>query len=327
MKCLITGGAGYIGSVLTDLLTHHGHEVVIYDNLSTSPGGSFLHPKARFVMGDVRSKELVHRIIKDAKPDFLIHMAALTSVTDSIQNPNQFFDVNTVGTFRILEALKDFPEVKLIFSSTAAVYGSKGDPLVKETSTLAPENSYGLSKLQAEQMIQTFSEAYDIHALCFRYFNVAGASENLNYGSRNPNSGALFKQVAQAAAGVKSHVTVYGNQFDTKDGTGERDYIHVMDIAYAHIDAMMAFERTNKFEVMNIGYGHGYSVLEVIQAMEKVTKKKINYDMAPQRQGDIAKLFANSDKIKSLIGWTPRFDDIMTICDSTYQWELRNLSK
>lgn len=323
MKVLITGGAGYIGSVLTDLLVTHEHEVIVFDNLSTSLGGQFLHPKARFVMGDVRSKELVHRIVKDTKPDFLIHMAALTSVPESIENPSLFFDVNTIGTFRVLEALKDFPQTKLIFSSTAAVYGSKSGALVDETSDSNPENTYGLSKLQSEQMIKVFSDRYDIHSLCFRYFNVAGASENLNYGSRNKNSAALIKKVAQVASGKMERVSIYGNQYQTKDGTGERDYIHVMDIAYAHIDAMMAFERVEKFEIMNIGYGHGFSVNEVVATMEAVSGKKIPTVIESSRPGDIAKLFAQSDKIKSRIGWTPRFDDLKAICRSAYEWELK----
>lgn len=326
MKIVVTGGAGYLGSITTELLLQSGHEVIIYDNLSSSAADR-LNPKARFVMGDVRSKELFYRLIKDTKPDAVMHFAALTSVPDSLAHPLSYFDVNTTGTQRILEAFADHKNAgqkipHFIFSSTAAVYGHQEKVLVSEDAPKNPSNPYGESKLYAERIIQRASESLGFQNVILRYFNVAGASDSLKYGPSAKKLSALVQAVAQVASGKRKSLDVFGQSFKTKDGTGERDYIHALDIAQAHVDSLKYLEAGGKSDTFNVGYGHGFTVLEVVKTMKKVTGQDVAYEILSAREGDIDKIYADSQKIIQKMQWTPKYDNLELICKSAYDWEM-----
>lgn len=322
MNVLVTGGAGYIGSFVSHRLIEQGHFVVVYDNFSTGFKES-LHPKCKFVLGDVRDRELPARVLKDHKIDVLMHFAAKLNAPESVDNPLDYFDNNFLGTLNLLQCCERAGVSKFIFSSTAAVYGDTRKSLVVETDSCLPINPYGESKYFSERLLLDQGKARSLSFVSLRYFNVAGASSDLKLGQRTKNSFNLIKNVCEVALGKGSVLEVFGNDFPTPDGSGVRDYIHVEDLAQAHILAAEKIVQTMGKpiqEVYNCGYGKGYSVLEIIKTIESIAGRKITYEIKNRRPGDPASVVADVSKISKELGWAPRHQDIEEICGSTFKW-------
>tara|TARA_B110001454_G_C12723226_1_gene435950 strand:+ start:9576 stop:10556 length:981 start_codon:yes stop_codon:yes gene_type:complete len=326
MNILVTGGAGYIGSFASHRLIERGHHVVVYDNLSTGHK-EFLHPKCKFVLGDIRDRELPGRVMKDNKIDLIMHFAAKTSVPESIENPLDYFENNSFGTMNLLQNAVKVGVKKIIFSSTAAVYGDTHKDFVSETDELMPINPYGESKVFGERMVAHVHAAHGLSAIILRYFNVAGASFDNKLGQKNPNANHLFHHLTETAMGRQATMSVFGNDYPTADGTGVRDFIHVEDIAHAHIlAAEKLINETNYLQIFNCGYGQGFSVLQALKMMEEVSGKKIAYEILNRRPGDPAKVLAQADKIKSELHWSPQYNDLKVICKTAYDWKNRPTS-
>lgn len=326
MNILVTGGAGYIGSFVSHRLIERGHHIIVYDNLSTGHK-EFLHPKCKFVMGDVRDRELPARVLKDNNVDLVMHFAAKTSVPESLDNPLDFFENNSFGTMNLIQNCLKANVKRFIFSSTAAVYGDTRKDFVNEEDDLFPINPYGESKVFSEKIIRRVSDSDGLNAIILRYFNVAGASPDNTLGQKNPKANHLFHHLTETALGRQKIMSIYGNDFPTKDGTGVRDFIHVEDIANAHILAAEKLLNANRYmQTFNCGYGHGYSVLEALRAMEHVTNRKIPYEIITRREGDPAKVLAQSEKIKKELQWTPQFDDLNLICKTAFDWKNKIIS-
>lgn len=321
MNILVTGGAGYIGSFVSHRLIEQGHFVLVYDNFSTGFREA-LHPKCKFVLGDVRDRELPARVMKDNKIDLVMHFAAKLNVPESITSPLDYFENNFFGTMNLLQCCERAGVKKFIFSSTAAVYGDTKKALVTEEEPISPINPYGETKAFSEKMLFDQAKAKDLSFISLRYFNVSGASLDGNLGQRTKDSFNLIKNVCEVALGKKPFLEVYGNDFPTKDGSGVRDYIHVEDLAQAHIVAAEKIFQSNTqiSEVYNCGYGNGYSVLEVIKTLEKISGKTIPYEFKPRRTGDPAAVVADTQKIKKNLNWIPKHQDLETICQTTYNW-------
>lgn len=321
MNILVTGGAGYIGSFVSHRLIEQGHFVLVYDNFSTGYKEA-LHPKCKFVLGDVRDRELPARVMKDNKIDIVMHFAAKLNVPESIKSPLEYFDNNFLGTLNLLQCCERAGVSKFIFSSTAAVYGDTKKALVQETDLLAPINPYGETKYFSERALFDQGKAKSLSFISLRYFNVSGASQDLQLGQRTKDSFNLIKNVSEVALGKVPVVQVFGNDFPTKDGSGVRDYIHVEDLAQAHIVAAEKLFNSSQAinEVYNCGYGSGYSVLEVIKTMEKLSGKVIPYEIKEKRPGDPACVIADPAKITRDLGWNPKHNNIDEICGSTLKW-------
>lgn len=321
MNVLVTGGAGYIGSFVSHRLIERGHHVVVYDNLSTGHK-EFLHPKCKFVMGDIRDRELPARVLKDNKIDLVMHFAAKTSVPESLESPLDYFENNSFGTMNLLQNCLRANVKKIIFSSTAAVYGDTRKDFVQEDDPMVPINPYGESKVFGEKMVYRAHEAHGLSAIVLRYFNVAGASLDNVLGQKNPKANHLFHHLTDTALGVQKTMFIYGNDYPTVDGTGVRDFIHVEDIAAAHIVAAERLVNEERYlQTFNCGYGHGFSVLQALKTMEKASGHAIPYEMAPRRLGDPAKVLASSERIKKELNWIPQFNDIHVICKTSFDWK------
>ncbi|MBL7544798.1 MAG: UDP-glucose 4-epimerase GalE [Bdellovibrionaceae bacterium] len=326
MNVLVTGGAGYIGSFVSHRLIERGHHVIVYDNFSTGRK-EFLHPKCKFVLGDVRDRELPARVMKDNKVDIVMHFAAKTSVTEANTQPLDYFENNTFGTMNILQNMVKSGVKKFIFSSTAAVYGDTRKDFVDEMDILSPINPYGESKASSEKMIHYVAEIHGLSSVILRYFNVAGASLDNQLGQKNPVANHLFHFLTETALGRQKNLHIYGNDYPTVDGTGVRDFIHVEDIAHAHILAAEKLMVEDHYRhVFNCGYGHGYSVLEALHMMENVAGRSIPYEIIPRRPGDPAKVLARSEKIKKELNWHPQFDDLEIICKTALDWKAKTTS-
>ncbi len=321
MNILVTGGAGYIGSFASHRLIERNHHVVVYDNLSTGHK-EFLHPKCKFVMGDIRDRELPARVMKDNKIDLVMHFAAKTSVPESIENPLDYFENNSFGTMNLLQNCLKAGVKKVIFSSTAAVYGDTRKDFVSESDDLMPINPYGESKVFGERMIAHVHAAHGLNAIILRYFNVAGASLDNKLGQKNPKANHLFHHLTETAVGRQATMAIFGNDYPTADGTGVRDFIHVEDIAHAHILAAEKLtNESNYLQTFNCGYGQGFSVLQALRMMEDVSGRKIAYEILSRRSGDPAKVLAKAEKIKSELQWAPRYNDLKIICKTAFDWK------
>ncbi|MFZ4403497.1 MAG: UDP-glucose 4-epimerase GalE [Pseudobdellovibrionaceae bacterium] len=321
MKILVTGGAGYIGScVVRNLLPQH--EVVVYDNLST--GFKQAIPESvRFVLGDVRDKILLSRILKDYKIEAVLHFAAKMVVPDSITDPASYYDNNTMGVLSLTEACRQNNINKIVFSSTAAVYGNAvtDGSLISEKVRPEPLNPYGWSKWMSEQILQDAQTAYGIRSVCLRYFNVAGAHLEWSCGARQPNATHLIKVAAQAALGQRKNVEIFGTDYPTKDGTCIRDFIHLQDLAVAHVLALDYLVQGQASEILNCGYGQGSSVRDVLTTMQKVSNVPFVAAPRARRPGDPVCVLADNTKIKSLLNWQPKYNDLEYICKTAFEWE------
>lgn len=318
---LVTGGAGYIGShVCTDLLDQ-GYSVVVLDNLSTGFREA-VDERARFYQGDVGDSHCLKKLFSENQVDSVIHLAASLIVEESVSNPKLYYRNNVLSSLTLLKALENHGISKIVFSSTAAVYGEVGgQEALVETDACLPINPYGKSKYFCEEMIRDVSNSSDLKHVILRYFNVAGASST--NGQRHKNATHLIKVLSEVVAGKRNKIQIYGDNYPTKDGTCVRDYIHILDLAKAHVLALKHLETGGASDVFNCGYSQGITVLEALRSMEKVSGKKILYDIVERRRGDVSAVIAGSDKIKQVMGWTPKYNSIDQICKSAYEWELK----
>jgi UDP-glucose 4-epimerase len=315
MKLLVTGGAGYIGSVMTAQLLEAGHEVTVLDNLLK--GHSEAVPSgARFIEGDLLNRERLSQILSTGF-DGVLHFAALSLVGESVQQPERYYRNNVCGTLNLLDAMRAARVPRLVFSSTAAVYGAPEEIPILETAVTRPTNPYGGSKLAVDQMIGFEAAAHGLAAVSLRYFNVAGASGR--FGEDHHPETHLIPLVLQAAAGQRPEVQIYGTDYPTPDGTAIRDYIHVEDLARAHLLALDSVQ-AGEHRIYNLGNGKGFSVREVIETARKVTGRPINAVDAPRRAGDPPILVASSQKIQHELGWLPVKPDLATMIADAWEW-------
>jgi UDP-glucose 4-epimerase len=322
MKVLITGGAGYIGGTVTRLLLAGGHAVTVYDNLCHSKR-SAVAKDAEFIEGDVADRELLQQTLKQGRFDGVMHFAALIEAGESMQRPEIYFRNNTASTLTLLEAMLATGHDKLVFSSTAACYGEPESTPILEDARLQPTNAYGESKLLVEHMLRWMNSQHGIRYASLRYFNVAGAIEG--YGEAHEPESHLIPLILDVALGRRASIKVFGQDYPTKDGTCARDYIHVRDLADAHLLALAALEEKSRV-IYNIGSGQGFTVREVIDAVRRVTGKTITVEECDRRPGDPAILVASSAKIRRELGWKPQFEELDAIVASAWEWHQKRYS-
>ena len=316
LKILVTGGAGYIGAAAGRVLLDLGHEVTALDNLCR--GYRAAVPKgARFVSGDVGDRELIDQIFREAKFDAVMHFAALAEVGESMRVPERYFRNNTAGTLNLLETCVRFKVPRFVFSSTAAVFGQPQSSLIDESAPKNPINPYGESKLQTERMLEWFQKVHGLRYAVLRYFNAAGAWKD--QGEHHDPESHLIPLVLQVALGKRESVSIYGTDYPTPDGTCVRDYIHIYDLAMAHLLAMEALE-SREAMAYNLGNAKGFSVREVIEVARRVTDQPIPATETPRRPGDPPVLVASSEAIRRELGWTPKFASLESIVQSAWDW-------
>ena len=316
MRILITGGAGYVGSACLRALLVQGHECIAYDNLST--GYRQAVPAKRLVIGDLSDRELLFDTLHDKEIDAVMHFAASIAVGESVENPRLYYRNNIVNSLNLLETMQEASVDKLLFSSTAAVYAPSKKPLTEESSK-NPANPYAFSKYAIERLIQDFSSAYGMKYSILRYFNASGASNNGAYGEAHDPETHLIPIVLQVSLGQRDCIKVFGNNYDTPDGTCIRDYIHIEDLAEAHIRAIESIHNDGG-EIFNVGTGNGYSVLEVIRVAEEVVGKKIQVQIVDRRAGDVDHLVASSVKLQNTLGWKPKYQGLRDTIVTAWQW-------
>jgi UDP-glucose 4-epimerase len=320
---LVTGGAGYIGSHVVRQLGEAGNRVVVLDNLSTGYQSAVLH--GELIVGDTGDKALVSKVLEEHNVDTIMHFAAHTIVPESVENPLKYYGNNTCCSSNLLECAAAAGVKHFIFSSTAAVYGIPPDGKATETTPTAPINPYGSSKLMTEWMLRDLSAATELTHVALRYFNVAGSDPEGRIGQSTANATLLTKVACEAAVGKRDELYIFGTDYPTPDGTGLRDYIHVEDLASAHLDALTYLRDGGKSTTLNCGYGHGYSVREVIAAVERANQAPLKVIEAARRAGDPPELVAVAEKIRTTLGWAPHFDDLDEIVRSALNWERRLL--
>lgn len=319
MKILVTGGAGYIGSHVVKALGEAGHELVIYDNLSTGNAWAILH--GRLVAGDLADIFLLDRVICEFKPQAIMHFAASIQVEESVRLPVNYYRNNVGNTLNLLQVAAAHRIKYFVYSSTAAVYGVPDRIPVDEGAALRPINPYGMSKVMGEIAMRDLSQSSDFKYVALRYFNVAGADTGGRLGQAYRAATHLITRALKAARGEYDHLAVYGTDYDTPDGTCIRDYIHVDDLASAHLAALDHLLADGRSEVMNCGYGHGYSVREVLETVKRVTGVDFPVVETGRRAGDPPALVADSARLRSMTGWTPRHDDLVMIVRTAWEWE------
>lgn len=318
---LVTGGAGYIGSHVVKLLGERGERVVVLDDLSTGNREAVLY--GDLVEGNTADTALVEKVLKEHEVDTVMHFAAHTIVPESVENPLKYYRNNTAATRNLLECCQNAGISHFIFSSTAATYGIPENdtaPCVETTPT-APINPYGMSKLMSEHMLHDLSAACDMKHVILRYFNVAGSDPDGKIGQSTKNATLLIKVAAEVALGKREQLTIFGTDYPTPDGTGVRDYIHVSDLASAHLSALDYLRKGGESTLLNCGYGKGFSVRQVVDSINKIHGEEINVVEQPRRAGDPPSLIAGVDKIHQTLDWEPQFDDLDKIVDSSLMWE------
>ncbi len=316
MLFLVTGGAGYIGSVCVELLLKQGHAVVVVDNLQEGHREAVL-PDAIFYEGDFGDKELLRRIFQAHGIDGVIHFAAETTIAFSMTDPGLYFRNNLVNGITLLDVMREHGCDRMIFSSTAATFGEPQYTPIDEKHPQVPINAYGESKLMFENVLDWYNRAYGLKFNAFRYFNAAGASKRLGEAHRHESH--LIPVIIQVVLGQRDKLQIFGNDYPTKDCTCIRDYIHVVDLAQAHIQALKNLDRQPNGKY-NLGNGKGFSNLEVLRMVESVTGQKVPFEMAPRRAGDPAVLVASSELARKELGWEPRFEDLESIVASAWEW-------
>lgn len=319
MTILVLGGAGYIGSHTAYELIERGEDVVIADNLETGYLEA-VHPKARFYQGDIRNRSFIDNLFDQEKIDAVIHFAANSLVGESMVNPLKYYDNNICGTKVLLESMVAHNVDKIVFSSTAATYGEPERVPILETDRTMPTNAYGETKLSMEKMFHWTSVAHGISFVSLRYFNACGAHKSGTIGEAHDPESHLIPLILQVPNGQREAINIYGDDYETKDGTCVRDYIHVTDLAQAHILAVEYLMKGNKSSIFNLGNGVGFTVKEVVEAARKVTGHPIKAEVVPRRAGDPAKLIASSEKAKEVLGWKPEHADLEEIIASAWKW-------
>ena len=324
-KILVTGGAGYIGSHVVRQLGAAGENVMTLDNLST--GFEAAVTAGELIVGDTGDAALLEKIFSEHDIDTIMHFAAHTIVPESVADPLKYYGNNTASSRTLLEAAARHGVANIVFSSTAAVYGVPDGGKASEDSATQPINPYGTSKLMTEWMLRDLAAAGGPSYVALRYFNVAGCEPTGTIGQSTPKATLLVKVACEAATGRRPGVAIYGTDYPTPDGTGLRDYIHVEDLATAHIDALQYLRNGGDSVVLNCGYGHGYSVREVLAAVEIANGEKLNIKEEPRRAGDPPELVAVAERVRDVLGWTPKFDDLDTIVRTSLEWERKIASQ
>ena len=319
MNFLLTGGAGYIGSHAALSLLDAGHNVHVIDDLST--GNESLIPKnAYFTKCNINDEEIISKLIQSNKFDVLMHFAGFIQVEESVKNPKKYFDNNTENSTKLFETCKSNGLNKIVFSSTAAAYGSVSEnKLINENTNLNPQNPYAESKIKTENFL--FENKDDYKFIILRYFNVAGADNKLRSGQISKKSTHLIKILSEVVVGKRDHIEIFGNDYNTSDGTAIRDYIHVSDLADIHLEVAKYLIEKLESNLFNCGYGNGFSVLDVINTTNKICENKINYKFSRRREGDVEKLIAETSKISKYIQWQPKYNDLEEIINSSIKWE------
>jgi len=328
MKILVTGGAGYIGSHVVRQLGEAGHDVIVLDNLSTGHAEAVLAGK--LVQADLADSEALEQVFSARSGgmgmppyDAVMHFAASIVVPESVTEPLKYYRNNTVNLLGLLEACARHGVPRFVFSSTAAVYGLPGAGPVTEQSALAPISPYGASKMMSERILMDAAAAGGLRYVILRYFNVAGADLQARIGQASRNATHLIKVACETALGLRPEMSVYGSDYPTRDGTCVRDYIHVEDLARAHLTALEHLSGGGASEVLNCGYGHGHTVREVIESVRRVSGRPLATREGPRRAGDPAELVADNTRIRRVLGWQPRHDDLDFIVGTAWRWELK----
>ena len=320
MATLVLGGAGYIGSHTVDRLIEKGEKTIVVDSLVTGHRQA-VNKDAKFYQGDIADKDFMRQVFKENSDiDAVIHFAAYSLVAESMKKPLKYFDNNTAGMVKLLEVMNEFSIDKIVFSSTAATYGIPEEVPIKETTPQNPINPYGESKLMMEKIMRWADKAYGIKFVSLRYFNVAGAKPDGSIGEDHMPETHLLPIVLQVAMGKRDKLQIFGDDYNTPDGTNIRDYVHPLDLADAHILAVDYLKAGNPTTAFNLGSSTGFSNREILEAARKVTNKEIPAEIAPRRGGDPDVLVASSTKAREVLGWKPQFDDISKIIETAWKW-------
>jgi UDP-glucose 4-epimerase len=323
-KVLVTGGAGYIGSHTVKMLQDQGVEVVVLDNLSTGHASSINCP---LIVGDLADKSLLNKVFTDFKIDAVVHFAASLIVEESVLFPGKYFQNNVSNPLNLLEAMVAHDVKKIIFSSSAAVYGEPHYNPIDENHPRLPINPYGETKLVFEKILKWYAQAHDLSSVSLRYFNAAGASIDASLGEDKQHVTHLIPRVLRVVLRLQEVLKIYGNDYETPDGSCIRDYIHVLDLASAHVLALNKLSDSSGVFAYNVGTGHGNSVIDVVKVAMEVTHKMIAIEYAPRRAGDPASLVADVSKIKSELGFEPKHSDLRTIISTAWAWNLKLLER
>ena len=323
MKILVVGGAGYIGSHMIKRFQNTDHQIEVLDNLSTGFKENSQNYKLHIC--DLSNKEQVHKILKENKYEMVMHFASSINVGESYDHPMKYYENNVTNTLNLLECMIDLKILNFIFSSTAAVYGEPESIPIKEEQKLSPINPYGKTKSVVESILSDYDKSYGLKYISLRYFNACGAHIDGTIGERHNPETHLIPLILQTASGRRNNFKIYGDDYKTKDGTCIRDYIHVMDIAEAHLLSLEKLIQTQSSDIYNIGNKQGYSVREIIDMVEKVTQIKISYEISEKRKGDPAELIADNSKISEKLNWKAKYSDLNTIINTAWEWE-RKLS-
>ena len=325
MNILLTGGAGYIGSHVLLSIIDQGHKVIVIDNLST--GNEKLIPKKiKHINCNINDEETISTLLKSENFDVLLHFAGYIKVEESVNNPKKYFENNTINAIKLFEICLKNGLQNIIFSSTAAAYGNpKNNILINENEILSPINPYGQSKVDTEEYLQKNNDKFN--SIILRYFNVAGADPNLRSGLISDEPTHLIKILSEVAVGKRDKIFIYGDDYKTMDGTAIRDYIHISDLADIHLEVAKYLMHKKVSNIFNCGYGKGYSVLEVINAANKITSNKIKFEYDKRRPGDAEKLVSNVNKLHQNINWKPKFDDLDFIIQTAINWEKKIYEK
>lgn len=320
-KVLVTGGAGYIGSHVARQLAEAGYDVVVFDNLST--GHAWAVSEAELVVGDLADPEALEALFSGHRFEAVLHFAAHIIVPESVADPLKYYSNNTRNTLNLLTAMSRHGVDRIVFSSTAAVYGMPDEQMLTEEMPLAPINPYGASKMMSERMIMDLAAASPLRYTILRYFNVAGADPRGRMGQATPEATHLIKVACECATGARDGMAVFGTDYETRDGTCVRDYIHVEDLASAHVQALEHMNAGGDSEVLNCGYGRGFTVREVIDVVKRLSGVDFPVEEAGRRAGDPEALMADNRRIRRVLGWQPAFDDLETIVQTALDWERR----
>ncbi|WP_043932339.1 UDP-glucose 4-epimerase GalE [Bacillus sp. EB01] len=323
MSVLVLGGAGYIGSHAVYQLIDQNYDVVVIDNLQTGHEKA-IHPKAKFYKGDIRDKEFLRGVFEREQIDGVIHFAANSLVGESMEKPLEYFNNNVYGTQVLLETMTEFSIKNIVFSSTAATYGEQKVMPITEDMETNPTNAYGETKLTMEKIMKWCEIAYGMKYVSLRYFNVAGARSTGEIGEDHQPETHLIPLILQVPLGQREYISIFGDDYDTEDGTCIRDYIHVEDLIDAHILALSYLQNGGESNIINLGSGEGFSVKEMIEAARKVTNHEIPARVAPRRAGDPSRLIASSEKAKAVLGWNPKKTSIQKIFEDAWQWHRNN---
>lgn len=320
MSTLVCGGAGYIGSHMAAYLIENNKDAVVLDNLEKGHKEAVDTAHIKFYLGDLRDKEILDKVFSENNIDSVIDFAAYSLVSESVQNPLKYFENNISSTVNLLEAMKNHNVKYIVFSSTAAAYGEPESIPIVETDKTCPVNPYGESKLAVEKILKWCDKAYGIKYTALRYFNAAGAHESGKIGEDHNPESHLIPIILEAASGKREKIKIFGDDYDTQDGSCVRDYVHVTDLASAHLLALERLKRGGESSVYNLGNGKGFSVKEVVEMARKVTGKNIKAEIAERRPGDPAILIASSEKAKKELGWKPKYDSLQSIIATAWKW-------